>query len=61
MRPGSGPKGARLLSAHDVDWIRLRAQAPLDWQVDGDWAGQRQELTLRSVPNALRVVAPPSS
>ena len=61
MRPGPGPRGSRLLSAHDVDWIRLSAPAPMDWQVDGDWAGQRRELTLRSVPNALRVVAPPAA
>ena len=60
MRPGPGPRGSRLLSAHDVDWIRLRAESPLDWQVDGDWAGHRQEMTLRSVPNALRVVAAPA-
>lgn len=59
MQRGTGPRGRRLLTAHDVDWIRLRAQAPLEWQVDGDWAGQRAELTLRSVANALRVVAAP--
>lgn len=60
MQRGAGPSGRRALTAHDVSWIRLRAEAPLDWQVDGDWAGQRQEMTLRSVPDALRVVAPPA-
>lgn len=60
MRRGAGPRGRRVLTGHDIPWIRLCAQAPLDWQVDGDWAGQRQELTLRSVPEALRVVAPPA-
>jgi len=59
MRRGDGPTGRRTLTGHDMPWIRLHAQSPLDWQVDGDWAGQRQELTLRSVPDALRVVAPP--
>jgi len=62
MRGGRAPHGRRVLAAHDLDWIRLSSQVPLDWQVDGDWAGQRQELTLRSVPAALRVVAaPPAS
>ncbi len=61
LRTGRGARGRRALSAHDVDWIRLRADAPLDWQVDGDWAGQRQELTLRCVPNSLRVIAAPLS
>lgn len=60
MRRGPGPHGRRALTAHDLPWIRLTAEQPLDWQVDGDWAGQRQELTLRSVPDALRVVAPPA-
>jgi len=59
MRRGAGPRGRRALTGHDVAWIRLSAQTPLDWQVDGDWAGKRQELILRSVPDALRVVAPP--
>lgn len=57
LRTGDGPRGRGVLSAHDADWIRLRADAPVDWEVDGDWAGQRKELTLRSVPDALRVVA----
>ena len=61
MRNGPGPRGRRAVTAHDIDWIRLRAGAPLGWQVDGDWAGERQELTLRSVSNALRVLAPSSS
>jgi len=60
MQRGAGPRGRRALTCHDVAWIRLSAEAPLDWQVDGDWAGQRQELTLRSVPDALRVVALPA-
>ncbi len=59
MRGSTGPRGRRTVSGHDLPWIRLRADAPMDWQVDGDWAGQRQELSLRSVPDALRVVAPP--
>ncbi len=59
VQGGAGPRGRRALTCHDVAWIRLRAQAPLHWQVAGDWAGQRQELVLRSVPDALRVVAPP--
>ncbi len=60
LRRGAGPRGRRALTCHDVAWIRLRAQAPLAWQVDGDWAGQRKELILRSIPDALRVVAPPA-
>lgn len=60
LRRGGGAHGRRALSAHDVGWVRLRAESALDWEVDGDWAGQRRELTLRSVPDALRVVAAPA-
>lgn len=54
-----GPKGRRAVIGHDIDSLELRSEAALDWQVDGDWAGQQRSLTLRNVPQALSVVALP--
>jgi diacylglycerol kinase family enzyme len=41
---------------HDVPELTLRASRPVAAQVDGEALGDLEELTLRSVPNALRVV-----
>jgi diacylglycerol kinase family enzyme len=53
---GAGPRGKRVLSLHDEPEITIRAAGPLPVQVDGDYLGESAELTLRSVPRALRVV-----
>jgi diacylglycerol kinase family enzyme len=50
-----GP-GRRVLTAHDLGELTLRAVRPVAAQVDGEPLGQVTELELRSVPNALRVV-----
>jgi diacylglycerol kinase family enzyme len=41
---------------HDLPELTLRASRPVAAQVDGEALGDLQNLTLRSVPNALRVV-----
>ncbi len=50
------PHGNRVLRLHDVDAFTLRAQQPVAFQVDGDYLGEREQLQLTSVPEALRVV-----
>lgn len=42
-------------AASDLDSLRLRAGEPTLFQVDGDVIGDRTEVSLRSMPAALRV------
>ena len=51
-------KGKHLIREDDVNWVRLTAEQPVACQVDGDFLGRRTEMTFRSVPGALAVVAP---
>ncbi len=49
-------RGKPLVGLHDVDAMTLTAARPLPFQVDGDDLGDRTEVTLTSVPRALRVL-----
>jgi diacylglycerol kinase family enzyme len=51
------PRGRRVVRLHDAPEITLTAEQPLPFQVDGEPLEDRSEVTLRAVPNALRVVA----
>ncbi|MGZ4207601.1 MAG: diacylglycerol/lipid kinase family protein [Actinomycetota bacterium] len=42
---------------HDIDGLRIEADVPVPYQVDGDYAGEATELDLVSVPRALSVIA----
>ncbi len=42
---------------HDATEIVLEADAPLPWQVDGDFAGETDRLTLRLVERGVTVIA----
>jgi diacylglycerol kinase family enzyme len=50
------PHGKRVLRLHDLPEVTLSADRPLPFQVDGEPLPARQQVTLTSVPNALRVV-----
>lgn len=50
-----------LIRADDVDWVRLTSDTPVATQIDGDFLGERENMTFRSVPNALGVLAPPAN
>jgi diacylglycerol kinase family enzyme len=66
--PGSpggpaGPAGRRgsavpkhILSLHDEHELAFRATRPIAFQVDGEYVGEREHVTFRSVPAALRVI-----
>jgi diacylglycerol kinase family enzyme len=41
---------------HDAAEIEFTSEQPLDFHVDGDYLGARTKVTLRNLPNALRVV-----
>jgi len=49
--------GRRILTMHDQPSLTLRADRPVAFQIDGEYVGERELVRLRSVPEALRVVA----
>ncbi|HVV31090.1 MAG TPA: diacylglycerol kinase family protein [Mycobacteriales bacterium] len=56
-----GPHGRRVISAHDVPELTISASEPLPLQVDGDHLGEAEQVRLRAVPRALRVVPGPGT
>ena len=51
----------QLVRDDDAACVRVTcAGPPMASQFDGDYLGEREEMTFRSVPNALAVVAPPA-
>ena len=53
---GNHPNGRHVLSLHDVPGLTLRSDRPIAWQVDGEYMGEREGVSFRSVPRALRVM-----
>jgi diacylglycerol kinase family enzyme len=39
-----------------VTEVTVRARRPIAFQVDGDYLGERDFVTFRSIPKALRIV-----
>jgi diacylglycerol kinase family enzyme len=54
---GGGPSGRHVVSLHDQPALTFRATRPMAFQVDGEYVGEREHVMLRSIPNALRVLA----
>jgi diacylglycerol kinase family enzyme len=52
-------KAKHLIRDDDVAWVRITSSEPVASQIDGDFLGLREEMTFRSVPGVLSVVAPP--
>lgn len=50
-------RGRHLVQTHDEEEFTLVASRPIAFQLDGDYLGERERITFRSVPNALQVVA----
>lgn len=50
-------RGRHLVQTHDEEEFTLVSRRPIAFQVDGDYLGERERITFRSVPNALQVVA----
>jgi len=51
-------KAGHLIREDDVDWVRITSDTPVASQIDGDYIGLRDDMTFRSVPDAVGVVAP---
>jgi diacylglycerol kinase family enzyme len=50
------PDGRGALARHDLARVTLRAARPIAFQIDGEYVGEREAVTFRSVPRALRIV-----
>jgi diacylglycerol kinase family enzyme len=50
-------RGRHVLSRHDRARVEMRASRPIAFQIDGEYVGEREAVTFRSVPKALRVLA----
>jgi len=50
------PRGRSVVAGHDLPEIRLVAGRPIAFQLDGEYVGEVEEVRLRSVPHALRVI-----
>jgi diacylglycerol kinase family enzyme len=53
----SPPRGAGVLAAHDLPSLCIRSARPIAFQMDGEYVGEVEEVSFRSVPAALRVYA----
>ena len=56
-RTGRPVTGKYVVSLHDQAEITIRSRKPVALQVDGDYVGDAESVTFRSVPSALRVIA----
>jgi diacylglycerol kinase family enzyme len=52
-----GPHGRNILTLHDQQKITMTAPQAIPFQLDGEYIGPQTELTVRSTPRALRVIA----
>ena len=50
------PRGRSVLAGHDLTAIELRAERPVAFQLDGEYVGEAEKVSFRSVPRALRVI-----
>jgi diacylglycerol kinase family enzyme len=57
MLAGDGPAGKYVVTLHDQAELSFSATRPIALQVDGEYVGEREHVKLRSIPNALRVLA----
>lgn len=53
---GAEPRGRHVLALHDETGFTATARRPVAFQVDGEYVGEAEEMTFRSVPGALRVI-----
>ncbi|MBD0321917.1 MAG: diacylglycerol kinase family lipid kinase [Aldersonia sp.] len=58
LRTGAQPKSRILFRTDDVPSVRIRSSEPIAFQLDGDYAGEQNEVRFTSMPNVLDVVAP---
>lgn len=55
-RGSGGVRGRAAVNVHDATELILKASRPLAFQLDGDYLGVRESVTIRSVPKAIQIV-----
>jgi len=50
------PHGRALVSGHDLPGLVLQAVRPMAFQLDGEYMGETEQVSFRSVPGALKVI-----
>ena len=50
------PRGRSVQTGHDLPAIEVRASRPVAFQLDGEYVGEAEEVSFRSVPRAIRVI-----
>jgi diacylglycerol kinase family enzyme len=50
------PRGRGIVACHDLAGLTVTASRPVAFQIDGEYVGERERVSFRSVPHALRVV-----
>ncbi|NUR85881.1 MAG: diacylglycerol kinase family lipid kinase, partial [Nonomuraea sp.] len=50
------PSGRHLTQLHDEAEFTLAADRPMAFELDGDYLGEQESVTFRSIPNALQVL-----
>jgi diacylglycerol kinase family enzyme len=50
------PRGRAVVAGHDLAGIELRSDRPVAFQLDGEYMGEVEAVSFRSVPRALRVI-----
>jgi diacylglycerol kinase family enzyme len=56
-RSGRPPSGKDVVVLHDEAELTIYSQRPVALQVDGEYVGEPESVTFRSIPEALRVIA----
>jgi diacylglycerol kinase family enzyme len=56
-RSGRDLSGKDIVILHDEPELTIYSQRPVALQVDGEYVGEREAVTFRYVPDALRVIA----
>ena len=55
-RQAGPPRGRGIVTAHNLSVLTVTADRPVAFQIDGEYVGERERVSFRSVPDALRVV-----
>jgi diacylglycerol kinase family enzyme len=51
-----GVRSRTAVNAHDLAELTVTATRPIAFQLDGDYLGEREAVTFRSVPKAIQIV-----
>lgn len=57
LSKGDPPRGRGILAVHDEPSFCIHSARPIAFQVDGEYVGEVEQVTFRSVPDAIRVYA----